>query len=73
MPKNKIPEWVTVGRMIDILQNYDSEMKLVITRDGKGHQTPVMRVDIQEKESCYFSNPDVNDDNPFGFLNIGTN
>jgi hypothetical protein len=65
---------LTVGDLITILQQYDSNIPLVITNAGKDHQYGLYEEDISITDSAYFGN-DGRAGEQFGdkeeFLNLG--
>ncbi len=75
---------LTVGKLKNILKDYDEDMPLCITDSGKDHNYGVTFEDIKTMPNPYFGNDietereiyhkeyDWDEDEPIIFLNIGT-
>jgi hypothetical protein len=60
--------------LIKILEKYDENLPVVITREGKGDQYGILKTDIKIIKHAYFGNDDADESfpNDEDFLNIGS-
>jgi len=55
-------KWLTIEELIKELKTFDPKMRVICTREGKGHSHPITNKSIATTNYCYF--PDFDGEKP---------